>query len=55
MMKDASVNFLTDPYEGRSTLSLADILVYEWIKGKHAYVDLTEIFPLMGSKLEILL
>jgi hypothetical protein len=29
--KEAHVNFLTDPQERRSTLRLADVLVYGWI------------------------
>jgi hypothetical protein len=46
--RDAPVNFLTDPLEGRSTLRPADILVYGWVGGKHACVDLTEVSPLVG-------
>ncbi|MCI60806.1 auxilin-like protein, partial [Trifolium medium] len=46
--KDALVNFLTDPLEGRSTLRPADVLVYGWIGGKHACVDLTGVSPLVG-------
>ncbi|KAK2442574.1 hypothetical protein QL285_013758 [Trifolium repens] len=43
--KEASVNFLTDPQEGISTLRPADVLVYGWIGGKHACVDLTGVSP----------
>nr|GEU47589.1 copia protein [Tanacetum cinerariifolium] len=39
--KEAPVNFLTDPLEGRSTLRPPDILVFGWAGGKHAYMDLT--------------
>ncbi|KAM0018007.1 putative exostosin [Helianthus debilis subsp. tardiflorus] len=39
--KEAPVNFLTDPMEGRSTLRPADLLVFGWAGGKHACVDLT--------------
>ncbi|KAK2447748.1 hypothetical protein QL285_007077 [Trifolium repens] len=46
--KEAPVNFLTDPLEGRSTLRPADISVYGWVGGKHACVDLTEVSPLVG-------
>ncbi|PNY11632.1 auxilin-like protein [Trifolium pratense] len=46
--KEAPVNFLTDPLEGRSTLRPADILVYGWVGGKHACVDLTGVSPLVG-------
>ena len=41
MKKEALVNFLTDPQGGRSTFRPADVLVYGWIGGKHACVDLT--------------
>ncbi|MCI97359.1 LCR-like protein, partial [Trifolium medium] len=30
-MKEAPVNFLTDPQEGISTLRPADILVHGWV------------------------
>ncbi|KAL6520866.1 hypothetical protein OROGR_017435 [Orobanche gracilis] len=46
--KEAPVNFLTDPLEGRSTLRPADILVSGWIEGKYACVDLTGVSPLVG-------
>ncbi|MCI35762.1 auxilin-like protein, partial [Trifolium medium] len=44
--KEAPVNFLTDPQEGRSTLRSADVL-YGWVGGKHACVDLTGVSPLV--------
>ncbi|GKA78351.1 hypothetical protein Tco_0784888 [Tanacetum coccineum] len=47
--KEAPVNFLTDPLEGRSTLRLTDILVFGWV-GKHACVDLTGVSPLVGLR-----
>ncbi|GJZ88958.1 putative reverse transcriptase domain-containing protein [Tanacetum coccineum] len=46
--KEAPVNFLTDPSDGRSTLRPADVLVFGWVGGKHAYVDLTAVSPLVG-------
>ncbi|KAL7604359.1 hypothetical protein Lser_V15G20211 [Lactuca serriola] len=46
--KEAPMNFLTDPQDGRSTLRPADILVFGWIGGKHACVDLTGVSPLVG-------
>ncbi|GAU46859.1 hypothetical protein TSUD_385360 [Trifolium subterraneum] len=46
--KEAPENFLTDPLEGRSTLRPADVLVYGWVEGKHACVDLTGVSPLVG-------
>ncbi|GKE99990.1 hypothetical protein Tco_0023341 [Tanacetum coccineum] len=46
--KEALVNFLTDLLDGRSTLSPADILIFGWVGGKHACVDLTEVSPLVG-------
>ena len=48
--KEASVNFLTDPAEGRSTLRPADVLVFGWEGGKHACVDLTGVSPLVGLR-----
>nr|GEU97610.1 putative exostosin-like protein [Tanacetum cinerariifolium] len=48
--KEAPVNFLTDPLEGRSTLRPADILVFGWTGGKHACVDLTGVSPLVGFR-----
>ncbi|GKE94597.1 hypothetical protein Tco_1579452, partial [Tanacetum coccineum] len=46
--KEAPVNLLTDLSDGRSTLRLADILVFRWVGGKHACVDLTGVSSLMG-------
>ncbi|GJR59436.1 hypothetical protein Tco_1501598 [Tanacetum coccineum] len=46
--KEAPVNFLTDPSDGRSTLRPADVLVFGWVGGKHACVDLTGVSPLVG-------
>jgi hypothetical protein len=46
--KEAPVNFLTDPQEGISTLRPADVMVYGWVGGKHACVDLTGVSPLVG-------
>ncbi|KAK2411257.1 hypothetical protein QL285_046551 [Trifolium repens] len=46
--KEAPMNFLTDPQKGKSTLRPADVLVYGWVVGKHACVDLTRVFPLVG-------
>lgn len=38
------MNFFTEPQEEKSTFMLSDILVYEWIGGKHEFVDLTGTF-----------
>ncbi|GJV62123.1 hypothetical protein Tco_1468223 [Tanacetum coccineum] len=46
--KEAHANFLTDPLDGRSTLRLADVLIFRWVGGKHACVDLNGISPLVG-------
>ncbi|GJZ83075.1 hypothetical protein Tco_0648248 [Tanacetum coccineum] len=46
--KEAPVNSLTDPSDGRSTLRPVDVLVFGWVGGKHACVDLTGVSPLMG-------
>ncbi|GKD39487.1 hypothetical protein Tco_1259694 [Tanacetum coccineum] len=40
--------FLADPSDGRSTLKPADVLVFGWVGGKHACVDLTGVSPLVG-------
>ncbi|GJV97083.1 hypothetical protein Tco_1548660 [Tanacetum coccineum] len=47
-VKEAHVNFLTDPSDERSTLRPADVLVFGWVGGKHACVDLTGVSPLVG-------
>nr|GEU84570.1 putative reverse transcriptase, RNA-dependent DNA polymerase [Tanacetum cinerariifolium] len=46
--KEAPVNFLTDPSNRISTLRPADVLVFGWVGGKHACVDLTGVSPLVG-------
>nr|GEV26716.1 auxilin-like protein [Tanacetum cinerariifolium] len=46
--KEAPLNFLTDPLDGRSTLRPADVLIFGWVRGKHACVDLTGVSPLVG-------
>jgi len=48
MKKEAPVNFLTNPLKRRSTLRHADVMVYGWVGGKHACVDLTGVSPLLG-------
>ncbi|KAI3721949.1 hypothetical protein L2E82_32969 [Cichorium intybus] len=48
--KEAPVNFLTDPSDGRSSLRPADILVFGWSGGKHACVDLTGVSPLVNLR-----
>ncbi|MFS7980958.1 hypothetical protein Hanom_Chr10g00945281 [Helianthus anomalus] len=50
LKKEAPVNFLTNPLEGKSTMRPADVLVFSWAerKKKHACVDLTGISPLLG-------
>ncbi|KAL8167568.1 LOW QUALITY PROTEIN: hypothetical protein V2J09_009067 [Rumex salicifolius] len=35
-------------YDGRSTLRPADVLIFGWVKGKHACVDFTRASPLAG-------
>jgi len=42
------VNFLADPLDRRSTLRPADVMMYRWVGGKHACVDLTGVSPLVG-------
>ncbi|KAL5710701.1 hypothetical protein ACHQM5_021234 [Ranunculus cassubicifolius] len=46
--KEAQVNFLTDPSDGRSSLRPADVLIYNWSEGKHACVDVTGVSPMVG-------
>ena len=46
------MNFLTDPLDKRSTLRPAYMMVYGWVGEKHAYVDLTEVSPLVGLGVE---
>ena len=46
--KEAPVNLLSGPLDERLTLRLADVMVYGWVGGKHACVDLTGISPLVG-------
>ncbi|KAF5817390.1 hypothetical protein HanXRQr2_Chr02g0052461 [Helianthus annuus] len=46
--KETPVNFLIELLEGRSTLRPTDILVFGWVGGKHACVDLTGVSPLVG-------
>nr|GEX03266.1 putative reverse transcriptase domain-containing protein [Tanacetum cinerariifolium] len=46
--KEAPVNFLTNPSDGRSTLRPTDVLVFGWVGGKHACVNLTRGSPLVG-------
>ncbi|GJV93107.1 hypothetical protein Tco_1540920 [Tanacetum coccineum] len=46
--KEAPVNFLTGPSDGRSILRRADVLVFGWVGGKHACVDLTGVSPHVG-------
>jgi len=46
--KEALVNFLTDPLNRRSIFRPAYVMVYGWVRGKHACVDLTEVSPLVG-------
>lgn len=47
---EAHVNFLTYPMDGRSTLSLPDILVFGWVGEKHTWVDLTGVSFLVGLR-----
>ncbi|GKB81617.1 hypothetical protein Tco_0948512 [Tanacetum coccineum] len=46
--KEAPMNFLTDPSDGRSTLRPVDVLIFGWVGGKHACVDLTGVSLLVG-------
>ncbi|GJT54599.1 hypothetical protein Tco_0989653 [Tanacetum coccineum] len=46
--KEAPVNFLTNPSDGRSALRLADVFIFGWVERKHACVNLTGVSPLVG-------
>nr|GFA39901.1 putative reverse transcriptase domain-containing protein [Tanacetum cinerariifolium] len=46
--KEASVNFLTGMSNGRSTLRPVNVLLFGWVGGKHACVDLIGVSPLVG-------
>ncbi|GJS67203.1 hypothetical protein Tco_0681767 [Tanacetum coccineum] len=46
--KEAHVNFLIDPSDGRFALRPADVLVFGWVGGKYVYLDLTGVSPLVG-------
>ncbi|KAJ0904204.1 hypothetical protein HanPSC8_Chr07g0279291 [Helianthus annuus] len=48
--KEAPVNFLMDPMDERSTLRPVDLLVFGWVRGKHACVDLMGVSPLVGLR-----
>ncbi|GJX28406.1 hypothetical protein Tco_0236485 [Tanacetum coccineum] len=41
--KEAFVDFLTDPLNGKSALRSADVLVFRWVGEKHACVDLNGV------------
>ncbi|GJU97635.1 hypothetical protein Tco_1326906 [Tanacetum coccineum] len=45
--KEAPINFLTNPSDERSTLRPSHVLVFGWVGGKYAYVDLTGVCPLV--------
>jgi hypothetical protein len=45
--KETSVNFLTDPLDGKTTLRSVGVLMYGWVGGRHTCVRLTEVLPLM--------
>jgi hypothetical protein len=45
--KEAPVNFLIDPLDRRPTLRFADVMVHEWVGGKHACVNLIGVSPLV--------
>nr|GEW84279.1 auxilin-like protein [Tanacetum cinerariifolium] len=45
--KEAPVNYLTDSSDRKSTLRPTDVLVFGWVRGKHACVDLNGVYPLV--------
>jgi len=42
------MNFFPHPLDGRSTRKPTNIMMYEWVEEKHAYVYLTEVPLLEG-------
>jgi len=46
------MNFLIDPLDRRSTLRFTDDMVYGWVRGKHACVDLTGVSLLVRLGVE---
>jgi len=50
--KEPPMNFLTNPLDKRSTLRHADDVMYGWLGGKHACVDLIRVSPFVGSKVK---
>jgi len=52
--KEASANFLTNPLDRRSTLRPADVMVYRWVREKHACVDFTGLHHLWDEGLGLL-
>jgi hypothetical protein len=50
--KEASMNIFTDSQKWRSTLKPVNVLVYGWIGGEHACIDLTEVSPLLRMENE---
>lgn len=48
--EETHVNFLTDPNERRLTFRPTDVLVFGWVEGKHARVNLIEIYPLVDLR-----
>lgn len=47
MKKKVLVNFFIDLHEGRPILRPDNVLMYVWLGGKHACVNLTEVFSLV--------
>jgi len=47
MKKETPVNFPTELLDRRSTLRHVNVMVYEWVGGKHECVDLTGVSPLV--------
>lgn len=44
------MNYLTDPQEGISTLKPTNVLMYNLVGEKYAFVDLTKVSPLVGLR-----
>jgi hypothetical protein len=46
--KETPVNLLSGLLDKRSTLRSAYVIVYGWVRGKHACVNLIRVLPLVG-------
>lgn len=48
MKNEALIHFLTYPFDYRPLLRLPDVLIYNWLEGKHACVDVIGFSLMVG-------